>query len=98
MTNNLKEFLTELNELTKKHAIEIGSCGCCNSPYLLRLGEEFQVIADTLKFNRETKEYSVDANPQSYYQFDGIMYNAQGNDCENTLDSWKITSSKELTE
>jgi len=29
-----KQFLLELRELTMKHGISIGGCGCCGSPYL----------------------------------------------------------------
>ena len=29
-----KEFLKELTELSHKHKIFIGGCGCCGSPYL----------------------------------------------------------------
>jgi hypothetical protein len=27
-------FLQELNELTRRHKIKIGGCGCCGSPWL----------------------------------------------------------------
>ena len=27
-------FLLELRELTRKHGISIGGCGCCGSPFL----------------------------------------------------------------
>ena len=30
----VKLFLEELTELTRKHSIEIGGCGCCGSPFL----------------------------------------------------------------
>ena len=29
-----KQFLIELRELTIKHGISVGGCGCCGSPYL----------------------------------------------------------------
>lgn len=32
-----REFLRELSELTKKHGISIGACGCCGSPFLTEL-------------------------------------------------------------
>lgn len=28
------QFLLELTELTKKHGIAIGGCGCCGSPWI----------------------------------------------------------------
>lgn len=31
---NTKEFLKELAELSMKHGIVIGGCGCCGSPHL----------------------------------------------------------------
>ncbi|MBK7822957.1 MAG: hypothetical protein IPJ61_18405 [Tessaracoccus sp.] len=30
-------FLADLTELSRKHGIIIGGCGCCSSPYLLRV-------------------------------------------------------------
>jgi len=30
-----KQFLIELRELTIKHGIAVGGCGCCGSPYLM---------------------------------------------------------------
>jgi len=30
-----KQFLIELRELTIKHGIAIGGCGCCGSPFLV---------------------------------------------------------------
>ena len=29
-----EQFLIELRELTMKHGIAIGGCGCCSSPWL----------------------------------------------------------------
>ena len=29
-----QQFLFELAELTRKHGISIGGCGCCGSPWL----------------------------------------------------------------
>jgi len=34
---DLKEFLKELSKLTRKHNITIGGCGCCGSPFLMRI-------------------------------------------------------------
>lgn len=31
--SDLDKFLRELNKLTLKHGIVIGSCGCCSSPW-----------------------------------------------------------------
>lgn len=31
---NAEEFLQELAELSRKHKIAIGGCGCCGSPWL----------------------------------------------------------------
>lgn len=30
-------FVRELTELSRKHGIAIGGCGCCDSPYLYKL-------------------------------------------------------------
>lgn len=32
-----ENFLKELAELSRKHEIIIGGCGCCSSPYLYEL-------------------------------------------------------------
>lgn len=34
MTEAEQAFLTDLTELTRKHKITIGGCGCCGSPHL----------------------------------------------------------------
>ena len=34
MNEDVKRFLDELTQLTLKHKIAIGGCGCCNSPWL----------------------------------------------------------------
>jgi hypothetical protein len=33
-------FLRDLAELTRKHGIAIGGCGCCDSPFLCNLDGE----------------------------------------------------------
>jgi hypothetical protein len=33
-------FIAELTELTKKHHVAIGGCGCCNSPFLIDLAAD----------------------------------------------------------
>jgi len=38
MTQDQKDaFLAELTELSRKHRIAIGGCGCCGSPWLFDL-------------------------------------------------------------
>jgi hypothetical protein len=32
--NKYRQFLLELRELTNKHGLAIGGCGCCGSPFL----------------------------------------------------------------
>ena len=32
--SQLEAFVSELTELTMKHKVKIGGCGCCGSPYL----------------------------------------------------------------
>ncbi len=36
-----KEFLEELKALTLKHRLVIGGCGCCGSPHLSSLDEDY---------------------------------------------------------
>ncbi len=35
METRRQAFLTELRDLTLKHNVIIGACGCCNSPWLV---------------------------------------------------------------
>lgn len=30
-----RQFLLDLTELTRKHGIAVGGCGCCGSPFLM---------------------------------------------------------------
>lgn len=32
---NYRAFLSDLKELTVKHGVVIGGCGCCGSPWLM---------------------------------------------------------------
>ena len=32
-----EQFLLELTELTRKHKVRIGACGCCNSPWVTKV-------------------------------------------------------------
>ena len=83
--DKLEAFIKELTELTIKHRMEIGGCGCCDSPYLLGLDNEhqFDILAGNLKFDRDKLEYGIElpAMP-SVYKYDGTMYNADGTECE----------------
>jgi len=47
----VKKFLEELTELTRKHGIKVCGCGCCGSPWLDvisidELGYEYEVSSD----------------------------------------------------
>lgn len=53
----LKNFLKELTELTKKHNIAIGGCGCCGSPHIDDFQKEF--YADNLCFDKEKQIYTL---------------------------------------
>ena len=48
----LRAFLTDLSELSQKHHLYIGGCGCCGSPFVYRLteGGAERVIADLLSW------------------------------------------------
>ena len=35
--DNIDTFLTELEQLTRKHKLKISACGCCESPWVLEL-------------------------------------------------------------
>ena len=38
--DNIEAFLTELEQLTRKHKLKISACGCCESPWVLELPEK----------------------------------------------------------
>jgi hypothetical protein len=38
--DRVKAFLKDLTELSRKHHIAIGGCGCCGSPYLSDIPDE----------------------------------------------------------
>lgn len=83
--DKLDAFIKELTDLTIKYRVEIGSCGCCDSPFLLGLDNEqqFDILAGNLKFDRDILEYGIElpAMP-SVYKYGDIMYNADGSECE----------------
>ncbi len=49
--SELRQFVDELEELSKKHNVAVDGCGCCGSPYVLRKSGKFmrygQVAEDT---------------------------------------------------
>lgn len=53
--DNLQTFLNELAELSRKHDIYIGGCGCCGSPVLY--DSKDQSVAESLGYS--DKEYTV---------------------------------------
>jgi Leucine-rich repeat (LRR) protein len=60
--SKLEEFLKDLTELTIKHGIIIGACGCCDSPYLYGYGEvptSKSISADRLRFDAKRKTYKA---------------------------------------
>ena len=60
MTENVKNFLKELTELSDKYGISIHGCGCCGSPWLqCENGDCFE--------NLSMKNY----NNHAYYVVDG---------------------------
>jgi hypothetical protein len=60
--DTIQLFLAELAELTQKHKLVIGGCGCCYSPYLYPLGERAThsaIFADELKYDKTANRYTV---------------------------------------
>jgi hypothetical protein len=39
-SDNINAFLTELEQLTRKHKLKISACGCCESPWVLELPDK----------------------------------------------------------
>ncbi|MDR2571127.1 MAG: hypothetical protein LBD23_12695 [Oscillospiraceae bacterium] len=59
---NVEEFLNDLTELTVKHGIIIGGCGCCGSPFLYGIGDKAtleDITAENLDFDKKTKMYTM---------------------------------------
>lgn len=53
----LDKFLEELAELTKKHGLAIGGCGCCGSPFIFKTSDDREV-AERLEYDEKTKKYT----------------------------------------
>lgn len=56
----LEAFLDELSELSRKHRIAIGGCGCCGSPWITPDGVRYHggvPIAVVLEWKDDDKEY-----------------------------------------
>lgn len=49
--DQVDQFLKELTELTIKHKVQIGGCGCCGSPYLGSPEEEGEYKVDPESFD-----------------------------------------------
>ncbi len=43
MTDNEKQFILALRELSLKHRVVVGGCGCCGSPWVVEIKEEAAV-------------------------------------------------------
>lgn len=79
MEKDVQGFLKELVTLTEKYSISIGGCGCCGSPVLADATvDDFKVIKINLKYNKQTKQYSVEEHEGAMYEKDGIIYNPDG--------------------
>lgn len=59
--NQIRCFLTDLAQLTKKYNIVIDGCGCCGSPYLKAInGYKFDREKwELLDYDEKEKRYSV---------------------------------------
>ena len=55
--DEVKEFLKELTELSKKYGIFIGGCGCCGSPFLY--ADEGGINYKDLDFQEKENRYTV---------------------------------------
>lgn len=51
MNEGLEAFLAELTELSRKHGIVIGGCGCCGSPWVYK-----KDVLDTERYISENGE------------------------------------------
>jgi hypothetical protein len=64
----VEAFLEELTKLSKKHGLVISGCGCCESPYVMKMknsqgqycaaihdGTDYDCVADDLIWTADTK-------------------------------------------
>lgn len=59
------QFLKELTELTQKHGIAIGGCGCCGSPFLYDdEGQEFSQMQYHFKLCNGEEMIDFDFDPK----------------------------------
>jgi hypothetical protein len=60
MTDNkkIKAFLKDLTELSIKHNLVIGGCGCCGSPWIASMDRRLTDF-DELEFDFEKQCYRV---------------------------------------
>lgn len=56
------EFLKELADLTAKHGLVIGGCGCCGSPFLERTDDDStdRPTRFNLTYSAVAQRYTVD--------------------------------------
>jgi hypothetical protein len=40
MTDDERNFIIELEALSRKYKVLVGGCGCCGSPYLTKISDE----------------------------------------------------------
>ena len=66
-------FLADLDELTDKHGIAIGGCGCCGSPYLYDIETD-----DEIGFEDLTRFYSNRYRVYGDEKFDYIKVTRDG--------------------
>jgi len=56
--DELNAFLADLSELTRKHGIRIGGCGCCGSPWACALEPDGR---DGYRYKEEARNNDGDA-------------------------------------
>lgn len=68
----LDVFLEELKQLSLKHGIYIGGCGCCGSPYLFEELITYEPTGELL-LSEEEQRYTVTDNPYDQ-SVDSLQY------------------------
>ena len=58
MEKDIEEFLEKLSELSNNYGLYISGCGCCGSPYIVRMDDDI-ILCDYLNYCTTQNIYEV---------------------------------------